>query len=147
MYLMPKQLAPLLFAGTAGLFFAVVNAVKLVPYYALGQFSSTNLLYSLVLVPLAPLGVWLGHFLVRRSPAGFYYGVISFFLVVIGAKLLWEGLSAMFVYTVPGQACADLSQRSLPDREMHHGCNCIRETRPPGVDNTEPPAGGQHAQR
>ncbi len=95
MYLMPKQLAPLLFAGTAGLFFAVVNAVKLVPYYALGQFSSTNLLYSLVLVPLAPLGVWLGHFLVRRSPAGFYYGVISFFLVVIGAKLLWEGLSAM----------------------------------------------------
>ena len=74
MYLMPKQLAPLLFAGTAGLFFAVVNAVKLVPYYALGQFSSTNLLYSLVLVPLAPLGVWLGHFLVRRSPAGFFPG-------------------------------------------------------------------------
>ncbi len=96
MYLLPKGLPPLLFAGTAGLFFAVVNAVKLVPYYALGQFSSANLLYSLVLVPLAPLGVKIGHYLVRRSPTGFYYGVISFFLVVIGARLLWEGGSALF---------------------------------------------------
>ena len=44
MYLMPKQLSPLLFAGTAGLFFAVVNVVKLVPYYALGEFTRENLL-------------------------------------------------------------------------------------------------------
>lgn len=95
MYLMPKQLSPLLFAGTAAIFFAVVNAVKLVPYYALGQFTSDNLLYSLVLVPLAPLGVMLGHYLVRRSASSFYYSVISFFLVVIGGKLLWDGVMAM----------------------------------------------------
>ena len=95
MYLMPKQLSPLLFAGTAGIFFAVVNAVKLVPYYALGQFTGDNLLYSLVLVPLAPLGVKLGHYLVRRSDTGFYYAVISFFLVVIGLKLLYEGLAGV----------------------------------------------------
>ena len=67
MYLMPKRLDPLLFAGTAGVFFAVVNAVKLVPYTMLGQFNTSNLLYSLVLVPLAPLGVRLGHYLVKRS--------------------------------------------------------------------------------
>lgn len=95
MYLLPKQLSPLLFAGTAGIFFAVVNLVKLVPYYTLGQFTSDNLLYSLVLIPLAPLGVKLGHFLVTRSQPGFYYRVISFFLLVVGAKLLWEGLSAL----------------------------------------------------
>lgn len=95
MYLMPKQLPPLVFAGTAGMFFAVVNAVKLVPYYALGQFTADNLLYSLVLVPLAPLGVKLGHYLVRISNTGFYYRVISFFLVVIGAKLLWEGVGGL----------------------------------------------------
>ena len=95
MYLLPKQLSPLLFAGTAGIFFAVVNVVKLVPYYSLGQFSSANLLYSLVLVPLAPLGVKLGHYLVQRSNTGFYYRVISFFLVVVGAKLLWEGMRGL----------------------------------------------------
>lgn len=95
MYLLPKGLSPLLFAGTAGLFFAVVNLVKLVPYYWLGQFSTSNLLYSLLLVPLAPLGVWIGHELVKRSPAVFYYRVISFFLVVLGARLLWVGLSGL----------------------------------------------------
>jgi uncharacterized membrane protein YfcA len=95
MYLLPKQLSPLLFAGTAGIFFAVVNAVKLVPYYTLGQFTTDNLLYSLVLVPLAPLGVKIGHFLVKRSPRGFYYQVISVFLLLVGAKLLWEGMTAL----------------------------------------------------
>jgi uncharacterized membrane protein YfcA len=95
MYLMPKQLSPLLFAGTAGIFFAVVNAVKLVPYYYLGQFSSENLVYSLALVPLAPLGVKLGHWLVLRSEPDFYYRVISFFMLVVGAKLLYDGATGL----------------------------------------------------
>lgn len=95
LYLMPKHLSPVLFAGTAGLFFAVVNFVKLVPYYALGQFTADNLLYSLVLVPLAPLGVALGHYLVRKSTPTFYYSVISAALVLVGAKLLWDGIRAL----------------------------------------------------
>jgi len=95
MYLLPKQLPPLLFAGTAGMFFAVVNFVKLFPYYHLGQFSSDNLLYSLILVPLAPLGVKLGHYLVIRSDPSFYYRVISIFLLVVGVKLLWEGVTGL----------------------------------------------------
>lgn len=95
MYLLPKKLDPLLFAGTAGIFFAVVNAVKLFPYAMLGQFTTDNLLYSLLLVPLAPLGVALGHYLVKISNPAFYYRVISFFLLVVGGKLLWEGLSGL----------------------------------------------------
>jgi uncharacterized membrane protein YfcA len=95
MYLLPKKLDPLLFAGTAGIFFAVVNAVKLVPYGMLGQFTADNLLYSLLLVPLAPLGVAVGHYLVRISNPAFYYRVISFFLLVVGGKLLWEGFGGL----------------------------------------------------
>ena len=95
MYLMPKQLSPLLFAGTAGFFFAVVNVVKLVPYYALGEFTRENLLYSLVLVPLAPLGVKLGYYLVKRSTPTFYYSIVSFCLILVGAKLTWDGVSAL----------------------------------------------------
>ena len=95
MYVLPKKLPPLLYAGTAGMFFAVVNVVKLVPYTMLGQFSSENLLYSLILVPLAPLGVRIGHHLVKISHPGFYYKVISFFLIIVGAKLLWEGLTGL----------------------------------------------------
>ncbi|WP_241263215.1 TSUP family transporter [Parahaliea mediterranea] len=94
-YLLPRGLAPLLFAGTAGMFFAVVNAVKLLPYYLLGQFSGDNLLYSLALVPLAPLGVWIGRFLVERTEPRLYYGIISAFLVLVGLRLLWLGASGV----------------------------------------------------
>ncbi len=95
MYLLPKRIDPLLFAGTAAVFFAVVNAMKVVPYAFLGQFTADNLLYSLVLVPLAPLGVKLGHYLTRRSSPRIYYRVISVFLLVVGVKLLWEGFSTI----------------------------------------------------
>ncbi|MCY4426931.1 MAG: sulfite exporter TauE/SafE family protein [Halieaceae bacterium] len=95
MYLMPKRLDPLLFAGTSGIFFAVVNAVKLLPYYSLGQLGAANLVASLVLVPLAPLGVAIGHWAVRRTEPGRYYYIISFFLMVLGVTLLWEGASAL----------------------------------------------------
>lgn len=91
MYLMPKQLSPLLFAGTAGLFFAAVNLVKLIPYYSLGQFAADNLLLSLVLMPLAPVGVKLGHWAVKRTDPKLYYRIISFFLMIVGLRLLWEG--------------------------------------------------------
>jgi hypothetical protein len=41
---------------TFGVFFMFVNAIKLVPYAWLGQFSAANLGTSLVLAPLVPLG-------------------------------------------------------------------------------------------
>jgi uncharacterized membrane protein YfcA len=66
-----------------------------VPYYYLDQFTSDNLLYSLVLVPLAPLGVKIGHYLVRHSEPGFYYRVISFFMVMVGFKLLYDGVMGL----------------------------------------------------
>ncbi len=93
MYLMPRRPSPLLFAGTAGVFFAAINLVKLPPYYLLGQLGLENLVLSLVLMPLAPLGVKLGHALVQRAEPGFYYRVISFFLVVVGVRLLWTALA------------------------------------------------------
>lgn len=91
MYLLPKRLPPMVYAGTAGLFFAVVNLVKLPPYYLLGQFSAENLQYSLMLMPLAPVGVLLGRRLVGLSNPQFYYRLIAFFLVVVGLKLIMDG--------------------------------------------------------
>jgi len=95
MYLIPKGLTPVLFAGTSAVFFFVVNAAKLIPYYQLGQFTTDNLLYSLVLIPFAPVGVAIGHFLVKRSGSSFYYKFISFFLLVVGLKLLWDGVAGL----------------------------------------------------
>ncbi|GAB5414543.1 MAG: sulfite exporter TauE/SafE family protein [Congregibacter sp.] len=93
MYLLPKRLPPMVYAGTAGLFFWVVNLLKLPAYYKLGLFDLENLKYSMVLVPLAPLGVVIGKYLVSVSNLDFYYRLLSFFLVVVGVKLIWDGIA------------------------------------------------------
>jgi uncharacterized membrane protein YfcA len=97
MYLLPKRLPPLIYAGTAGLFFAVVNLVKHPAYYALGQFGGENLWYSLALVPVAPLGVLLGRRLVQLSNPVVYYKIISLFLVCVGIKLIFDGYQGLGV--------------------------------------------------
>ena len=51
-YALPLRHSPGIYAGTSVVFFAIVNAVKLVPYFALGQFDTTNLTASAVLVPM-----------------------------------------------------------------------------------------------
>ena len=50
-YAAPLRLDPRIFAGSSVIFFAVVNAVKVVPYFFLGQFSAENLLTSAILLP------------------------------------------------------------------------------------------------
>ena len=90
-YLLPQRLDKIVLMGTFALFFAIVNVVKLIPYTWLGQFDGTNLLTSAVLIPLAPIGVRLGYFLLHKVSEKLVYGICYFFLMVIGLKLLYEG--------------------------------------------------------
>jgi len=78
--------------GTTVVFFAVINAVKLVPYAWLGLFDARNLATSAVLAPLAPVGIWCGVKLMRRIPEALFYRICYGILLVVGAKLLWDGL-------------------------------------------------------
>ncbi len=92
MYLYPLRLPRAELSGTTVVFFGVVNYVKLVPYAALGQLSATNLLTSLVLLPLAPLGVRIGVWLHGRISDKVFYRVIYVLLGATGIKLVMEGL-------------------------------------------------------
>jgi uncharacterized membrane protein YfcA len=56
-YVLPLQLRKLVYAGTNTLLFAYLNAIKLVPYWALGQFSPGNLRVAILLMPVAALAV------------------------------------------------------------------------------------------
>ncbi|MBN1668674.1 MAG: sulfite exporter TauE/SafE family protein [Anaerolineales bacterium] len=95
-YLLPQRLDKSLFVGTTVIFFAVVNYVKLIPYYFLDQLNPSNLATSLVLAPLAPLGVWLGLKLHDRVNERLFYNLAYFFLLVTGVKLLYDGVVALF---------------------------------------------------
>jgi len=94
-YLLPQRLEKTIFVGTPVIFFSVVNYVKLIPYYLLGQLNIENLLTSLVLAPLAPLGVWLGIKLHDRVNERIFYNLTYFFLLVTGIKLLVDGFAAI----------------------------------------------------
>lgn len=91
-YLLPQKLDRAVFVGTTVIFFAVINAAKLVPYLWLGLFDTRNLLTSLVLVPLAPLGILLGVWLLKRISQVLFYRIAYAALVIVGLKLLWDGL-------------------------------------------------------
>ena len=94
-YLLPQRLDKIVLMGTFAIFFAAVNLLKLIPYTWLGQFDSTNLLTSLVLIPLAPIGVRLGYYLLHTISEELVYRICYFFLMVIGLKLLIDGYPAL----------------------------------------------------
>lgn len=94
-YVLPLKLPPVRFAATMAVFFAVVNLSKWLPYAWLGLFDARSLATSALLLPLAPLGVWLGVRMVRRIPPRLFYGLFELGMLLTGCKLLWDGLSAV----------------------------------------------------
>ena len=48
-----------------------------------------------MLAPLAPVGIWLGLHAMRRLPEALFYRICYAILVVVGVKLLWDGVSAL----------------------------------------------------
>jgi hypothetical protein len=90
-YVLPQRLPPLIFAGTTSVFFAIINLIKVAPYFWLGQFTTENLSTASVLCPLAMLSTWGGVELVKRVPAARFYNLIYALLCLIGAKLAWDG--------------------------------------------------------
>ena len=91
-YVLPLRLAPITFTATMATFFAVINLSKWIPYAWLGLIDWRNLTTSLVLVPLAPIGVWVGVRLVPYVPQSLFYRLVYFGMLLTGVKLLWDGL-------------------------------------------------------
>lgn len=91
-YLLPLRLAPSALVGTVAVTFAALNWSKVLPYWWLGLFSQQNLLTSVALAPVGLGGVALGVWLHRRIREALFYGLVYAFLLMTGAKLLYDGL-------------------------------------------------------
>lgn len=96
-YLLPKKFDKVILVGTLAMFFAVMNFIKLIPYSMLGQFDATNLWTSLILMPLAPIGVSMGYWLLHHAKQEMLYRVIYIFLFLTGIKLVYDGLLSLAV--------------------------------------------------
>ena len=91
-YVLPLRLTAITYAGTMSVFFAAMNLSKWVPYAWLGLLDMRNMSTALLLLPLAPVGVWLGLWLVRRIASHWFYRIAYGGMFCTGAKLLWDGL-------------------------------------------------------
>lgn len=80
------------FVGTSAVFFAVVNWLKVSPYFTLGQFTWDSLAASGVLIPVALAANALGVYIVRRISTVLFYRLVYAATFAIGLKLIWDGV-------------------------------------------------------
>lgn len=93
MYLLPQRLDKTTYVATINIFFLLTNAVKLLPYAWLGQFSGANLLASLSLAPLVPLGVSCGLWLQKKVSHVWFYRIAQAGVLLAGLQLIYQGLT------------------------------------------------------
>lgn len=94
-YILPQRLPKLVLVGTTTIFFAILNALKIVPYFMLGQFTTRNLATSLALLPVAVVANFAGVWLVKYTPTGLFYRIAYALLLAISLMLLWQGFGGL----------------------------------------------------
>ena len=91
-WLLPMRLDPIRYTATSAIFFGAINLSKWIPYACLGLIDRSNLTTSAVLLPLAPIGVWLGIRMARVMSPAWFYRLAYAGMVLTGVKLLYDGL-------------------------------------------------------
>jgi uncharacterized membrane protein YfcA len=91
-YVIPLRLSPVKFTATMAFFFFIINLAKWVPYAWLGLLDMRNLATSLVLLPIAPIGVLVGVRLARRINQVLFYRLLYLGMLLTGVKLVWDAV-------------------------------------------------------
>lgn len=94
-HVLPQRLPKMTLVGTTTIFFAVVNLLKIGPYFMLAQFTPVNFRTSLALLPIAIAANFAGIWLVRRTPTGLFYQIAYVLLFIVSLMLLWQGVAAI----------------------------------------------------
>lgn len=96
MYLLPQRLDKRTHVGTIVVLFFLVNYAKLIPYWWLGLFTAPNISTALILMPFAPVGMFLGlrfnHLIPQKVFMRMSYGI----LFLLGLRMMYEGLRPYF---------------------------------------------------
>jgi hypothetical protein len=87
-FLLGQHLSKQPFIGTAVIYFFTVNLIKLVPYAGLGLINTSTLMDGLWLVPLVPLGTYLGLRLNRWMSEQVFRMIILLIVLISGIELI-----------------------------------------------------------
>ncbi|NCF49614.1 MAG: TSUP family transporter [Bacteroidetes bacterium] len=89
-FLLPHGLPRQAFVGTMGVYFFVINSAKLPFYSDLGLFTPDTLTLSLWLVPVIPVGVFIGKWLNQKMSDRIFYHFSHAVLFLMSIKLLYD---------------------------------------------------------
>ncbi|MFM2275272.1 MAG: hypothetical protein RL211_1144 [Pseudomonadota bacterium] len=92
-YVIPLRLSPVKFTATMAFFFFVINLSKWIPYAWLGLLDMRNMATSLVLLPIAPIGVLVGVRMARKINPMLFYRLVYVGMFLTGVKLVWDSIS------------------------------------------------------
>ncbi|MFT6451073.1 MAG: putative membrane protein YfcA [Halocynthiibacter sp.] len=91
-YLLTQGLDKTRYQATSALAFFGINVMKVLPYAALGIFTRDTVIADIALIPVAFIGVALGVFLHKRVSDRFFFQLTYAFLLITGAKLIFDAL-------------------------------------------------------
>ena len=96
-YVLPQRLEKMVYAGTTTIMFAAINAVKLIPYWALGTLTFGNLKIAATLMPIAVLATLSGVRAVKIIPERPFFILVQTALFIVSIKLVYDGLHGLHV--------------------------------------------------
>jgi hypothetical protein len=88
-----RGMTPTVYAGTAALFFAAVNLLKVPAFLALGQFDRQTLTLAALFAPIAVASTMAGVVLVRRVSPARFAAIVSVLMILVGFELLREAVT------------------------------------------------------
>ena len=91
-FVLPLGLSKVVYVGTSVIAFSYVNAIKVIPYFFLGQLIFQSIKIALFLLIPASLAVYIGYLAIKIIPERIFYLLVSWALLIISFKLIWDGL-------------------------------------------------------
>lgn len=93
MWVTPRRLDHHTYAGTNSVLFAMINWIKVPGFVALGGLNMQTLVAGVALMPLAIITTLLAVRIIRRLDTARFYTLINTLMVLLGAKLMWDGFA------------------------------------------------------
>ena len=91
-YLLPLRMKKEIYVGTRVIFFTFVNLIKLPFYLHLSMLNLQTFKQSLILLPLAIFGIYIGYKILKIIDEKLFYNVLYVLILLTSSKLIFDFL-------------------------------------------------------
>ncbi len=92
MFMLPQRLEKMVYAGTTTIVFAIINLLKLPPYWFLGQVNLGSVETAAWLMPASIVGAFAGYRLTKILPEKLFYRIVEVALFLVSVKLIYDAV-------------------------------------------------------